>query len=126
VKIGELPRTIADASLLRQLFVNLLSNAFKYTRKTERALIEVGSELRGEEQVFFVRDNGLGFDMTRAENMFDAFQRMHRDDQFEGNGVGLSIAQRIVQRHGGRIWAEAVPDKGASFYFTVAGASAPG
>jgi signal transduction histidine kinase len=123
--IGELPETTADASLLRQLFVNLLSNAFKFTRNTEQAVIEVGCESQGGEQVYFVRDNGAGFDMTHAQRLFDAFQRFHRAEDFEGNGVGLSIAQRIVRRHGGRIWAEAAPGQGASFFFTLARAAGP-
>ena len=120
LQIGALPEAKADAPLLRQLFVNLLSNAFKFTRHTPQAVIEIGSEAQGDEQVFFVRDNGPGFDMTRAHRLFDAFQRFHRTDEFEGSGVGLSIVQRIVQRHGGHIWAEAAPGRGASFFFTLA------
>ena len=125
LQLGELPETLADASLLRQLFVNLQSNAFKFTRNTERAVIEVGCETRDAERVFFVRDNGPGFDMTRAHRLFDAFQRFHSADEFEGSGVGLSIVQRIVQRHGGRIWAEAALGQGAGFYFTLARAAEP-
>ncbi|MEO8804938.1 MAG: ATP-binding protein [Burkholderiaceae bacterium] len=119
LQVGEMPPILADVQLLRQLFVNLLSNAFKFTRNTEHAAITVGCEPRDAEQVFFVRDNGPGFDMTRAHQLFDAFQRFHRADEFEGSGVGLSIVQRIVQRHGGRIWAQAAPGQGASFYFTL-------
>jgi signal transduction histidine kinase len=119
VQIGDLPQTQADASLLRQVFINLLSNAFKFTRRTERASIQVGCELRDHEATFFVRDNGSGFDMTHAAKLFEAFHRLHDSDDFEGSGVGLSIVQRIVQRHGGRIWAEATPDRGASFFFTL-------
>jgi len=119
LEFGELPQTLADAPLLRQVFVNLLSNAFKFTRKTEPAVITVGCEPHGQEQIFFVRDNGPGFDMTRARHLFDAFQRFHRADEFEGSGVGLSIVKRIVQRHGGRIWSQAAPGQGASFFFTL-------
>lgn len=119
LRIGELPTAAADVSLLRQVFVNLLSNAFKFTRNSEHPAIEIGFELRGEEHVYFVRDNGSGFDMTRARRLFDAFQRLHRTDEYEGNGVGLSIAQRIVQRHGGRIWAEASLGHGATFSFAL-------
>ncbi|MGA0612667.1 sensor histidine kinase [Caldimonas sp. KR1-144] len=119
VQIGELPRVMADAPLLRQLLVNLLSNAFKYTRQSERASVEIGVEARGDELVFFVRDNGVGFDMGRAERLFDAFQRLHREDEFEGHGVGLSIVQRVVQRHGGRIWVDAAVGRGACFFFTL-------
>ena len=125
LQTGELPEATADESLLRQLFVNLLSNAFKFTRNTEQPAIEVGCELRGEERVYFVRDNGPGFDMTRAHRLFDAFHRLHSTAEYEGNGVGLSIAQRIVQRHGGRIWAEAAPGQGATFSFTLAKLAEP-
>ena len=119
VHVGELPEVRADPALLRQVFVNLLSNAFKYTRGTDRPQIDVRVELQGEERVFSVRDNGPGFDMARASRLFDAFQRLHGSDEFEGSGVGLSIVQRVVQRHGGRIWARAEPGQGAVFYFTL-------
>jgi signal transduction histidine kinase len=122
LQLGALPRITADASLLRQLFVNLLSNAFKFTRDTEHAVIEVGCKADGAEQVFFVRDNGPGFDMTHAQRLFEAFQRFHRADEFEGSGVGLSIVQRIVQRHGGRLRAEAALGHGACFFFSLAAA----
>ena len=120
LKVDPLPRTTADASLLRQLFVNLLSNAFKFTRSIEQALIEVGcTTFEGEGPVFFVRDNGAGFDVARAKHLFAPFQRYHRADVFEGSGVGLSIVQRIVQRHNGSIWAQSAPNEGASFFFTL-------
>lgn len=119
VQVGELPQARADPALLRQVFVNLLSNAFKYTRRSEHPQIAVRFETLGDERVFSVRDNGQGFDMARAGRLFDAFQRLHGSDEFEGNGVGLSIVQRIVQRHGGRIWAQADPGQGAAFYFTL-------
>jgi len=124
LKLGDLPETVADMSLLRQLFINLLSNAFKFTRHTDPAEIEIGSESNGDERAYFVRDNGSGFDMARADRLFDAFQRFHRAEQFEGSGVGLSIVKRIVQRHGGRIWAESAPGRGATFRFTLGGAQA--
>ena len=119
LKIGDLPPATADAALLRQLFINLLSNAFKFTRNVAQAVIEAGCEVREGEHVYFVRDNGPGFDMARAQNIFDAFQRLHRPNEFEGSGVGLSIVQRIVLRHGGRIWAQAAPGQGATFSFTL-------
>ena len=125
VHVGELPEVRADPALLRQVFVNLLSNAFKYTRHVDRPEIEVRFELLDDERVFSVRDNGPGFDMARAGRLFDAFQRFHGDQEFEGSGVGLSIVQRVVQRHGGRIWARAEPGKGAVFYFTLGAASWP-
>jgi signal transduction histidine kinase len=123
VQIGELPATVGDASLLTQLYVNLLSNAFKFTRPRQHAVIEVGSTVDADERVYFVRDNGVGFDPAKGERLFDAFERLHAHEGFEGSGVGLSIVQRIVQRHGGRIWAEATPDKGACFFFTLAPAA---
>jgi signal transduction histidine kinase len=125
LNIGDLPRIAADASLLRHVFVNLLSNAFKFTRNVEQVVIHVGCERQGQELVFFVRDNGTGFDMAHAGHLFDAFHRLHGTHEFEGSGVGLSIVQGIVKRHGGRIWAEASPDRGASFFFTLGAATEP-
>jgi light-regulated signal transduction histidine kinase (bacteriophytochrome) len=107
--------------LLRQVFVNLLSNAFKYTGHTEKAKVEVGYRRQDAENTYFVRDNGAGFDMKFADKLFGVFQRLHGSDEFEGTGVGLSIVQRIIQRHGGRIWAESEVKKGATFYLTLPG-----
>jgi two-component system sensor histidine kinase/response regulator len=119
VRVGELPAAAADLSLLRQVLVNLLSNAFKFTQHKKPAVIEVGAEQRDRESEYFVRDNGAGFNPQYAGRLFGVFQRLHRDDEFEGTGVGLSIVQRIVQRHGGRVWAEAAVDEGATFHFTL-------
>jgi PAS domain S-box-containing protein len=119
VTIGPLPECEADPSLLRQVFLNLLSNALKYTRRREHAVIEVGATGAPGSPVYFVRDNGVGFDMKYAGKLFGVFQRLHRADEYEGTGVGLALAQRIVTRHGGRIWAEAAPDRGATFSFTI-------
>ena len=117
---GAMPKVHADETLLRQVFVNLLSNAVKYTRNREPAVIEIGSRHgREDEIVLFVRDNGVGFDMRYANKLFGVFQRMHPADQFEGTGIGLANAQRIVTRHGGRMWADAEVDRGATFYFSL-------
>ncbi|BAZ27915.1 multi-sensor signal transduction multi-kinase [Cylindrospermum sp. NIES-4074] len=117
--IADLPICQADLSLLTQVWINLLSNAIKYTRYKSVAHIEVGYEVMDDEGVYFVKDNGSGFDMQYADNLFGVFQRLHREQEFEGTGIGLAIVQRIIQRHGGRIWAKAAVDQGATFYFTL-------
>ena len=121
VSVGDLPPVWGDAALLKQVFINLIDNAIKYTRLRDDAAVEIGSRKIGDEQVFVIRDNGVGFDMQYADKLFDVFQRLHRAEDFAGTGVGLAIVQRIVQRHGGRIWAEAAVDRGATFYFTTEG-----
>jgi light-regulated signal transduction histidine kinase (bacteriophytochrome) len=121
LRIADLPQCLADAALLKQVWLNLLSNALKYTRQRESAVIEVGCmrENGNAENIYFIRDNGTGFDMRYADKLFGVFQRLHRADEFEGTGVGLAIVQRIVSRHGGRVWADAALDRGATFYFTL-------
>jgi signal transduction histidine kinase len=119
VRLGDLEDGIGDVSLIRQVFVNLLSNGFKFTRKTPDAMLEVGCGRKDGEMVYFIRDNGAGFDMKYADRLFGVFQRLHPAQDFEGTGVGLSIAHRIIQRHGGRIWAESEVGKGAAFFFTL-------
>ena len=118
-RIHSLPSLEADPLLTKQIFGILLSNAVKFSRTRPKALIEVGSLSDNNHLVFFVRDNGVGFDMAYADKLFGVFQRLHHSDQFEGTGVGLAAAERIVRRHGGRIWAEAGLDEGATFYFSL-------
>ena len=119
VLVADLPDCQADISLLTQVWINLVSNAIKYTGKTENARIEIGHQVIEEEEAYFIRDNGAGFDMQYADKLFGVFQRMHLELEFEGTGIGLAIVQRIIQRHGGRIWAEAALNQGATFYFTL-------
>jgi PAS domain S-box-containing protein len=121
ISVGELPDCEADASLLRQVWLNLLGNALKYTRKSDPAVITVGSRREGGTDSYFVEDNGAGFDMKYADKLFGVFQRLHLADDYEGTGVGLALVQRIVERHGGRVWAEAKLNLGATFHFTLAG-----
>ena len=119
VRIAELPASSGDPVLLKQVWLNLLANALKYSRKRESALVEIGWVTVQGAETFFIRDNGTGFDMRYADKLFGVFQRFHRAEDYEGTGVGLAIVQRIVNRHGGRVWAEAAVDRGATFYFTL-------
>lgn len=121
IVLGELPDCEADASLLKQVWLNLLANALKYTRKRDAAVITIGSEREAGTDSYFVQDNGAGFDMKYADKLFGVFQRLHLADDYEGTGVGLALVQRIVQRHGGRVWAEATLNLGATFHFTLTG-----
>jgi PAS domain S-box-containing protein len=121
VSLHPMPVVEADRSLLRQVVQNLLENALKYSRSQPVARLEIGSLEKDHQPVFFVKDNGVGFDMQFADRLFSPFQRLHNQDEFEGTGIGLAIVHRILQRHGGRIWAEAAPGQGAAFYFTLDG-----
>jgi signal transduction histidine kinase len=118
-QIGELFSTECDPGLVKQVFVNLLSNAVKYTGKRQHAVIQVGQMMQNDARVVFVRDNGAGFEMQYVGKLFGVFQRLHKARDFEGTGVGLAIVQRIIRKHGGRIWAEAKLDEGATFFFTL-------
>jgi light-regulated signal transduction histidine kinase (bacteriophytochrome) len=120
-RIGELPSASVDPGLITQVFANLISNAVKYTRRRNPAVIEIGSEKAEGASVIFIRDNGIGFDMKSAGRLFRVFQRLNPTEEFEGNGIGLATVQRIIELHGGKIWAEAELDKGAIFRFTLDG-----
>ncbi len=119
LRIGSLPRAVGDPALIRQVWTNLLANAVKFSARRERTIIEIDSSASGEDVIYSVRDNGAGFDMRHAQKLFEVFQRLHSQRDFEGFGIGLAIVQRIVNRHGGRVWAESAPDKGASFFFAL-------
>ena len=119
IQLNDIPDTVGDLSLIRQVLINLLSNAFKYTLQQNKTVIEIGCCRQNGETAYFVSDNGIGFDMESAHKLFGVFERLDNSHGFEGTGVGLSIVQRIIHRHGGKVWAEASPRKGATFYFTI-------
>jgi len=121
LNVGKLPRARGDGVMLRQVWVNLISNAIKYSRTKARAVIDIGAEAREGENVYFVRDNGVGFDMRYVDKLFGVFQRLHSVEEFEGTGIGLAIVKRIIMRHGGHVWAEGVPGEGATIYFSLPG-----
>ncbi|HYX42083.1 MAG TPA: ATP-binding protein, partial [Pyrinomonadaceae bacterium] len=118
-RIARLPVAQGDRALVAQVLANLLSNAIKYTHREGQPVIEVCGYERAGEQVYYVRDNGVGFDMRYADKLFDVFQRLHNEAEFEGTGVGLAIVKRIIERHGGRVWAEGRVGAGATFYFAL-------
>ncbi len=117
--VQELPDALVDTVTMRQVWVNLISNAVKYTRNREKAIIEIGSDEQKDEQIYFIKDNGAGFDMLYYDKLFGVFQRLHSQKEFEGTGVGLAIVQRIVSRHGGKVWADGKLNGGATFYFAL-------
>jgi light-regulated signal transduction histidine kinase (bacteriophytochrome) len=118
-QLADFPLAEADSRLLEILLTNLLSNAIKFTRGREPAVIEFGKQENEETIEYFIRDNGVGFDMEYVDKLFSPFQRLHSEKEFEGTGIGLAIVRRIAKRHGGRVWVEAEPDKGATFFFTL-------
>lgn len=122
-RIDELASIHCDRGLMKQVLVNLLGNALKYSRDAHPAAIHVGQMHLKDELIFFVRDNGVGFDMQYADKLFGVFHRLHSNSEFEGTGIGLATVERIIRKHGGHIWAEAVPHSGATFYFTVSAGS---
>jgi signal transduction histidine kinase len=119
IRIGDLPSVRCDRAMLRQVFINLVSNAVKFSAKGKNPVVEIGGQRHDGENLYWVRDNGAGFDMRYSDKLFGVFQRLHRFDEFEGTGVGLAIVKRIVTRHAGRVWAESSPGAGATFYFTL-------
>jgi light-regulated signal transduction histidine kinase (bacteriophytochrome) len=118
-RLGSMPAARGDRGLFEQVWMNLLSNAIKFSSKTERPLIEVGGIAEQRELIFFVRDNGAGFDPKYASKLFGVFQRLHRQEDYAGTGVGLALVHRIVSRHGGRVWADGRPGAGATFHFSL-------
>ena len=117
--VQDLPKAWGDYSLINQVMMNLLGNAIKFIKAKEIAIIEVGGYIQGQETIYYVKDNGIGFDERYADKLFGVFQRLHLGPEYEGTGVGLSIVQRIIQRHGGRVWAEGKVGEGATFYFAL-------
>lgn len=124
-RINSLPETECDPGLMKLVFFNLLSNAVKFTRGSQPAVIEVNTAVANAAPVFLVRDNGVGFDLKYADKLFGVFQRLHRQEDFEGTGIGLATVQRIIHRHNGLIWAESKPGGGATFFFTLGHPSKP-
>ena len=119
IDIKQMPRVLADTTLIRQVWQNLIGNALKYSSPKELMIIEIGGEKLEDENIYYIKDNGVGFNPEYKSKIFETFQRLHRADEFEGTGIGLSVVQRIVSRHGGRVWAESVEGEGATFWFSM-------
>jgi light-regulated signal transduction histidine kinase (bacteriophytochrome) len=119
LNVGTLPGAKGDRTLIREVFVNFLTNAIKYARSETETVIEITGKTNGEENIYSIKDNGIGFDMKYKDKIFGVFQRLHSSDEFEGTGVGLALVQRIVHRHGGRVWGEGKVDEGTTFYFSL-------
>jgi light-regulated signal transduction histidine kinase (bacteriophytochrome) len=117
--IGDLGTALSDANMVRQVWINLIHNAIKYSRNKELATIQIGRRDEKDKVIFFVKDNGAGFDMAYKDKLFGVFQRLHKNNEFEGTGVGLALVKRIVDRHKGQIWADAKVNEGATFYFSL-------
>jgi light-regulated signal transduction histidine kinase (bacteriophytochrome) len=117
--IGTLPSVRADVSTIRQVWTNLLSNAVKYSKVSTKPRIEIGSYKENNQTVFYVKDNGVGFDEKYKEKLFRVFQRLHSENEFEGTGIGLALVEKIISRHDGKVWANGEVNKGASFYFSL-------
>ena len=120
-EIKQMPSAYGDLFMMNQVLLNLLSNAIKFTQTRETAMIEAGGYSENNENVYYVRDNGIGFDMKLSDRLFGLFQRIHSSQEVEGTGLGLVIVKNIIEKHGGRVWAEGKPDEGATFYFTLPG-----
>jgi len=118
-QVNKMPDVYGDREMINQMIINLVSNALKYSRPKELTEIQVGCTKNKDEVVYFIKDNGVGFDERYKNKLFGVFQRLHKDTEFEGTGVGLAIVQRIIHRHGGKIWAESKLNEGATFYFTL-------
>jgi light-regulated signal transduction histidine kinase (bacteriophytochrome) len=119
LEIKNLPPINADSPMMRRAMLNLFANAFKFSRPVSVAVVEVGAKVEGSETVYYVKDNGVGFDMLYAEKLFGVFQRLHNVDEFEGTGIGLAIVKRIINRHGGRVWAVGKVNEGATIFFAL-------
>jgi len=117
--IKELPIVRADPSLIKQVFRNLLSNALKYSSTSKTPKVEISAQKKAGEIIFFVKDNGVGFDMRQSKKLFQLFKRLHTSAEFEGSGIGLAIVKRIIEKHGGKVWAKARENSGATFYFSL-------
>jgi len=118
-EIKQMPSAYGDLFMMNQALLNLLTNAIKFTQTRENAMIEVGGYSENDENVYYVRDNGIGFDMQFSDRLFGLFQRIHSSQEVEGTGIGLVIVKNIIEKHGGRVWAEGKPDEGATFYFSL-------
>ena len=119
INVSDLPSMMGDENMINQVWINLISNALKYTSKKEKAVIYIGGKIENQNTVFHIKDNGAGFDMKYADKLFGVFQRLHKTSDFDGIGIGLANVNRIITRHGGNCWAEGEVDKGASFFFSV-------